>query len=131
MDDIAEANAIAQLAAGANATQVQKIISDANQFDDDHWSGSWNNGDIFDDDWSSIAALAASGRLNGSVAGTNASSVLSFINATLPKSANSQAVYSNISAAIQKQVQAAKGCVRVVVLNRRIIISTATSKTST
>ena len=112
MEDVAEAKAIAQLASGANATQVQQLITSANKFDndnDDNWAGTWKNGDIYDDDWQAIAALAASGQLN--VVGNSTGAVLSFINATLPKSANAQALYTNISGIIQKQVQAAKAYV--------------------
>lgn len=103
LDDIAEANALAQIAAGANASQIQSIINNAHRFDDDHD----NDDGIFDDDWLSIAALAASGQLNG-VASNASNAALSFINATMPTNARAQALYTNVTNALQQQLQAAK-----------------------
>ena len=103
MDDVAEAQALAQLASGANATQVANLITSANQFDNDND----NDDDIFDDDWQAIAALAASGKLSG-VVGNTTGAALSFLNDTMPSNARAQALYTNVTNAIQ---QAAKGYV--------------------
>ena len=108
MDDVSQAQALAALASSGNTTQATKLITSAHSLDDGHDHD--HSDDDFDNDWESFAALAASGQLNGTV-GNATNAVLSFINTTLPTSTSAQALYTNISGVIQKQVQAAKAYV--------------------
>lgn len=113
MDDKAKTAAVAQLAAGANSSQAQQIISTVNKFDnaddnDNDWTGSWKDGDLFDDDWQSFAALAASGKITAANLTSAATSFLSAANNTL-----AQALYTNVSSALQQLLTTAKAYVLV------------------
>lgn len=114
----------AQLA--TNASNAQQIISAAFYND---WAPLWQDGNIFDDDWESIAAAAAAGKLLPMSNSTGV--VLSFINSTLPNSAKAQALYKNITGSILKHVTSAQACVEWCDKCRVLTTClTATSRTS-
>lgn len=101
-DDRAEAAAIQKLLASANSTTVQQAQQSLSSA-----VGAWKGDDIFDDDWTTIAALASAGRLNVSV-GNVSSTVQSLINATSGGNPRAQALYANLTTVLEQQLAAAK-----------------------